>query len=179
MENIHIVVLNQSIKLQTHGEYYHPAKTTDTIIQGCQVKQILRYALALTVASRTKSKEGSETMRNIIYIPDSTWTDLDQEPIFQKFMKEYIDLLQNSLTKIKVKGDSYSTSHYTCGQAHDPRNPSWQPFKLLSRICRKYNYDPLITRDIIEEKIYRRLECECQIIDNRSGRRRKKLINNS
>ena len=117
-------------------------------------------------------------MRNIIYIPDSTWTDLEQKPIFQKFMKEYIVLLQNSLIKINVKGDSSSTSHYTCDQAHDPQNPHWQPFKLLSRICRKYNYDPLITRDIIEEKIYRRLECECQIIDNRSGRRRKDLINN-
>ena len=115
-------------------------------------------------------------MRNIIYIPDSTWTDLDQEPIFQKFMKEYIDLLQNSLTKIKVKRDSYSTKHYTCNQAHDPRNPSWQPFKLLSRICRKYNYDPLITRDIIEEKIYRRLECECRILGNQPQNRRMELI---
>jgi hypothetical protein len=67
-------------------------------------------------------------MPNIIYIPDSTWTDLDQEPIFQKFMKEYIDLLQNSLTKIKIKSDSNNTSHYTfiCGQPHDRRNPSWQ-----------------------------------------------------
>ena len=51
-------------------------------------------------------KEGSITMTNIIYIPDNTWTDLDQEPIFQKFMKEYIDLLQNSLKKVEVKGDS-------------------------------------------------------------------------
>jgi hypothetical protein len=116
-------------------------------------------------------------MPNIIYIPDSTWTDLDQEPIFQKFMKEYIDLLQNSLKKIKIKSDSYITSYYTCGQTHDPQNPHWKPFKLLSQICKKYNYDPLIARDIIEEKIYRRLECECQIIDNRSGRRRNDLIN--
>ena len=56
-------------------------------------------------------------MPNIIYIPDSTWTDLDQEPIFQKFMKEYIDLLQNNLKKIKIKSDSNNTSHYTfiCG----------------------------------------------------------------
>ena len=68
-------------------------------------------------------------MRNIIYIPDSTWTDLDQEPIFQKFMKEYIDLLQNSLTKIKVKGVSYSTNHYTCDQAHVGReSPDDQRF---------------------------------------------------
>ena len=115
-------------------------------------------------------------MRNIIYIPDSTWTDLDQEPIFQKFMKEYLDLFQNSLTKIKVKGDSYSTCHYKCGQAHDSQNPYWRPFKLLSQICKKYNFDPLIARDIIEEKIYRRLECECQILGNQSQNRRMELI---
>ena len=107
-------------------------------------------------------------MTNIIYIPDSTWTDLDQEPIFQKFMKEYINLLQNNLTKIKVKGDSHNTSYYTCGEAHDPKNPCWKPFKLLSQICKKYNYDQLIARDIIEEKMYRRLECECQILGNQS-----------
>ena len=114
-------------------------------------------------------------MPNIIYIPDSTWTDLDQEPIFQKFMKEYIDLLQNSLKKIKIKSDSNSTKHYTyiCGEAHDRRNPFWQPFKLLSRICKKYNYDSLIARDIIEEKIHRKLECECQILGNQSSSRRK------
>jgi len=117
-------------------------------------------------------------MRNIIYIPDSTWTDLDQEPIFQKFMKEYIDLLQNSLTKIKIKSDSNNTDHYTfiCGQAHDQRNPYWKPFKLLSQICKKYNYDPLIARDIIEEKIHKRLECECQILDNQSQNRRMVLL---
>jgi hypothetical protein len=123
-------------------------------------------------------KEGEKTMSNIIYIPDSTWTDLDQKPIFQKFMKEYLDLLHNNLTKIKVKGDSYITSHYTCGQAHDPRNPSWHPFKVLSLICKKYNYDSLIARDIIEEKIFRKLECECQILGNQSQRRREELINN-
>jgi len=105
-------------------------------------------------------------MANIIYIPDSTWTDLDQKKIFQKFMKEYIDLLQNSLKKIKVKGESCNSSHYSCGQAHEPQNPYWQPFKVLSQICKKYNYDPLIARDIIEEKIYRSLECECQILGN-------------
>ena len=117
-------------------------------------------------------------MRNIIYIPDSTWTDLDLVPIFQKFMKEYINLLQNNLTKIKVKGDSNNTGHYTfiCGQAHYHRNPSWQPFRLLSRICKKYNYDPLIARDIIEEKIYRRLECECQILGNQSQNCRMELL---
>jgi hypothetical protein len=123
-----------------------------------------------------KKQKMVTTMTNIIYIPDSTWTDLDQEPIFQKFMKEYIDLLQNSLKKIKVKGVSSNTSCYTCNQPHDPRNPSWQPFRLLSQICKKYNYDPLIARDIIEEKIFRRLECECQILGNQSQNHRMELL---
>jgi hypothetical protein len=125
-----------------------------------------------------KSKEGDITMPNIIYISDSTWTDLDQEPIFQKFMQEYLDLLQSNLQKVKVRGHSRNSSYYTCGQTHDPRNPSWQHFQLLSQICKKYNYDPLIARDIIEEKIYRRLECECQILGNQSQNRRNDLINN-
>jgi len=107
-------------------------------------------------------------MQNIIYIPDSTWTDLDQEPIFQKFMKEYLALLQKKLQKVEVKGDSYSSYHYNCGQAHHRRNPSWQPYKLLSKICKKYGYDPLIAIDIIEEKIHKRIECECQIMTNQS-----------
>jgi hypothetical protein len=124
------------------------------------------------------SKEGIVTMTNIIYIPDRTWTDLDQEPIFQNFMKEYIDLLQNNLKKIKIKSDSNNTGHYTfiCGQAHDPQNPYWQPFKLLSEICKKYKYDPLIARDIIEEKIYKRIECECQILGDQSPNHRIELL---
>ena len=115
-------------------------------------------------------------MANIIYIPDITWTDLEQEPKFQQFMIEYIDLLQKKMKKVEVKGDSSSTCHYSCNQAHDRRNPSWEPFKLLLQICKKYNYDSLIARDIIEEKIHRRLECECQILGNQSQHRRMELI---
>ncbi len=115
-------------------------------------------------------------MPNIIYIPDSTWTDLEQEPIFQKFMQEYLNLLQNNLNKVEVRGYSYNSSYYSCGQAHDRRNPTWRPFKVLSLICKKYNYDPLIARDIIEEKIYRRLECECQILGTHSQNRRMEML---
>jgi hypothetical protein len=115
-------------------------------------------------------------MPNIIYIPDSTWTDLDQEPIFQKFMQEYLNLLKSNLQKVEVKGNSYNTSYYTCGQTHDPLNPFWQPFRLLSQICKKYDYDPLIARDIIEERIRRRLECECQILGNQPQNRRMDLF---
>ena len=111
-------------------------------------------------------------MPNTICIPDKSWTDLDQVQIFQKFMKEYIDLLQNSLNRFEVKGNSSSSSYYTCGQVHDQRNPSWQPFKLLTQICQKYDYDPLIARDIIEDRIGRKFQCECQLLkDDRAMRR--------
>jgi hypothetical protein len=116
-------------------------------------------------------------MQNTINIPDKTWIELEQEPKFQKFMREYIDQLQSNLQKVEVRGQSQNSSYYTCGQMHDSRNPSWQPFKLLTRICKKYNYDPLIARDIIEDRIRKRLVCECQIIDNRSQHRRNGLIN--
>ena len=115
---------------------------------------------------------------NTINIPDKTWIELEQEPKFQKFMREYIDLLKSNLQKVEVRGQSQNSPYYTCGQMHDRRNLSWHPFKLLSRICKKYDYDPLIAIDIIEERIRKRLECECQIIDNQSQHRRNGLINN-
>ena len=116
-------------------------------------------------------------MPNIFNIPDKTWIELEQGPKFQKFMREYIDLLQNNLQKVEVRGHSHNSFYYTCGQLHDRRNLSWHPFKLLSQICKKYDYDPLIAIDIIEERIRKRLECECQIIDNQSQHRRNELIN--
>jgi hypothetical protein len=91
-------------------------------------------------------------------------------------MQEYLELLQNNLTKIKVKSDSHNTSYYTCGHLHDQRDPRWRPFKILSKICKKYGYDSLIARDLIEEKIRRRLEFECQILGNQSQNRRMDLL---
>jgi len=72
----------------------------------------------------------------------------------------------------------FRMGYYTCGQLHDRQDPSWQPFRLLSRVCKKHNYDNLIAKEIIEDRIGRNLECECQIIDNQSQHRRKDLINN-
>jgi hypothetical protein len=117
-------------------------------------------------------------MANTINIPDKTWIELEQKPKFQKFMREYIDLLQSNLQKVEIRGHSHNSFYYTCGQMHDRRNLSWQTFKLLTRICKKYDCDPLIAMDIIEERIRKRLECECQIIDNQFQHRSKNLINN-
>jgi len=136
----------------------------------------LRYTLAFAAVGEQTAKEDDIKMPNTIYIPDKTWIELEQEPIFQKFMKEYIDLLQNDLKKVEVQGNSHNTSYYTCGQLHDQRDPRWRPFKLLSQICKKYNYDPIIARDIIEEKIHKRIECECQILGDQPQNRRMEML---
>ena len=54
----------------------------------------------------------------------------------------------------------------------------WCPTKHSLRYYPSYDYDPLIVRDLIEERIRKRLKCECQIINNQSGNHRKDLINN-
>ena len=59
---------------------------------------------------------------NTINIPDKTWIELEQESKFQKFMREYIDLLQSNLQKVEVRGQSHNSFYYTCGQMHDRRN---------------------------------------------------------
>ena len=96
----------------------------------------------LNSQSRINSKSW-QTIDCLFGMPDKTWADLEQISKFQKFMKEYIDLLQNNLQKIEVRGHSHNLFNYTCGQAHDRRDPSWQLFKLLWDICKKYDYDPL------------------------------------
>ena len=91
-------------------------------------------------------------------------------------MKQYNQPL--TVNEGRPKRAAPNSFYYTCGQMHDSMNPSWHPFKLLSWICKKYDYDPLIARDLIEERIRKRLECECQIIDNQSQHRRNGLVNN-
>jgi hypothetical protein len=114
-------------------------------------------------------------MINKIYIPDKTWIDLEQEPKYQYFMKEYINLLQERLNRVEVIGKSTSYTYFDCGQAHSEKNPDWDPFKYLWQICKKYDYDPFITKDIIELKIGKSLMCECQLIRNDRAVRRNEL----
>ena len=104
-------------------------------------------------------------MPNRFYIPDKTW-NLDKKSNFDSFMKDYTEILKEKFEQVEVKGRNYSYSYYTCGQTHDPRNPNWKPFKVLWQLCKKYDYDPFIAREIIEDRIGRKLTCECQILND-------------
>ena len=113
-------------------------------------------------------------MPNKFYIPDKTWT-LDRKSNFDAFMKDYIEVLKWEFKKIEVKGSDHSYSYYTCGQTHDSRNPAWEPYKILWKLCKQNGYDPFIAKEIIEERIGRKLTCECQVLNDERAIRRRKL----
>ena len=113
-------------------------------------------------------------MPNRFYIPDKTW-NLDRKSNFDSFMGDYIEILKRKFEQVEVKGSNYTYSYYTCGQTHDPRNPSWRPFKILWQLCKRYGYDPFITKEIIEDRIGRKLTCECQVLNDERAIRRRKL----
>lgn len=105
-------------------------------------------------------------MRNTFILPDKTYIDLDQPEVYQRFMQGYLQLLQTNLKRYKImdqNGELIEIRYY-CGQDHDPRNRDWKPFQYLEQYCRKFGYDDMLVRDIIEEQIGRRLRCECRLL---------------
>jgi hypothetical protein len=89
-----------------------------------------------------------------IRTPDHTRLNLSQEKYYRPFIDGYIKILQSN--------HSYTT--YTCGEPHDLRNPNWKPFRLLWDYCERTGYDFYVVRDIIFERIGRKLICECELL---------------
>jgi hypothetical protein len=99
---------------------------------------------------------------------DHTWLRLSQDEYFQPFFREYLELLKASLQQIQ-RMDQFgkpSQRYYTCGQDHDKRNREWRPFQLLERHCEAFGYDFLEALDMIQERIGRKLTCECELLKN-------------
>ncbi len=105
-------------------------------------------------------------MHNTFTLTSKTYINLDQPDIFREFMHRYFELLRSNLQQYKVmdQNGDLREIRYSCGQEHDPRNPNWKPFQYLEQCCRKCGYDDMEARDIIEEQIGKRLECECQLL---------------
>jgi hypothetical protein len=103
-------------------------------------------------------------MTHRFYLPEKTYIELDKKSNFDAFMKNYIKMLKREFKIVEVKGHGYTYCYYTCGQNHDPRNPNWKPFKILWQLCKKYDYDFFIVKEIIETQIGRKIACECEIL---------------
>ena len=94
-----------------------------------------------------------------------TWSDLSSDEELQHLFKGYLEILQMKLFKREVIGHNYSYSYYTCGQPHDPRNRKWKPFQHLEWYCEKKRFGFYAVKEIIEDRIGRKLTCECQILN--------------
>jgi hypothetical protein len=90
-------------------------------------------------------------------------------------MKKFLPYLQNNLKLIEVHGDKDSYQYYSCGQPHNLRNPVWRPFQNMEALCRKKRYDFETVKGMIEDRLFKRLKCECEILTNRNDIRRKAL----
>jgi len=107
-------------------------------------------------------------MPNPILTADHTWLRLSQDEYFQPFFREYLELLKSHLKQIQ-KMDQLgkpSRRYYTCGQDHDRRNREWKPFQLLERHCEVFGYDFLEAKDMVEDRVGRKLTCECELLRN-------------
>jgi len=104
-----------------------------------------------------------------------TWKHLNQENNFQEFMKEFLKYLQDNLQIVQVHGDKEYYRYYSCRQPHDPRNLIWRPFQHMQEFCRIKRCDLETVKGMIEDQIYKRLQCECQILTNPDDLRRRDL----
>ena len=113
-------------------------------------------------------------MTKEIRTADATWFDLQKPGKFEEFFQGFLKLLKKKLPQIEVKG-KFEYSYYSCGEIHDPLNPKWKPFKNLEWYCERTGYDDLEVRDIIFERIGRKVICECLILNDDKEIRRKEL----
>jgi len=105
-----------------------------------------------------------------------TWKYLNRESVFQNFMKELLACLQENLQIIKVHDGKSSYQYYSCGQQpHDPRNPAWRPFQNMEAFCQKKRCDFEVVKSMIEDRLFKKLICECEILTNPNDIKRKDL----
>ena len=107
--------------------------------------------------------------------PDHTRLNLGQEKYYRPFIDGYIKILQSNLKQVKHIGHNYSYTKFTCGEPDDRRNPNWKPFRQLWDYCEKTGYNCYVIRDIIFERLGRKLFCECEMLQDNEKRRRVEL----
>ena len=117
----------------------------------------------------TKSKKEDD--------PRLVFIDLYKAGRFQEFFKGFLEFLQKNLQNREIIGHSRDQSYtiYTCGQPHDPRNPDWDPFKILKNYCHRTGDYFDVAKSMIEDHLGRRLICECQILNDERAIRRREL----
>ena len=90
-------------------------------------------------------------------------------------MRELLAYLQENLQIINVHDGKSSYQYFSCGQPHDPKNTLWKPFQFVQEFCRMKRLDFRVVMSLLEDRIKKRPQCECEILTDRDDLRRKEL----
>ncbi len=112
-------------------------------------------------------------MSKPILSPDSTYLELSSPGESQRFYQGYIERLKTNLQRKKV--GSSGLYYYTCGEIHDRDNKNWDPFSNLWSYTDRKQLDFYVVKDLIEERLGRELECECENLGDKMEIRRREL----
>jgi hypothetical protein len=101
-----------------------------------------------------------------------TWLKLQPESKFNPFFEELKDHLRSKLQIIQNNGHSY----YSCGTDYHHRSIStWKPFRHFEKYCQLMGYDDMVAKEMIEEKLGRKIICECELVNDAEADRRVRL----
>ena len=113
--------------------------------------------------------EGLVFLENVGAFYETAWrrmfVDQNKRITFAKFLGEANQDL------IAAHGAPYWVAAFN----DDPRNPEWRPFQIMETFCRKKRCDFEAVKSMLEDRLYKRLQCECEILTNRNDIKRREL----
>lgn len=102
-----------------------------------------------------------------------TWLKLHSEPEFNSFFKGLKKYLRSKLLLIKIEG---VYPYYSCGADYHHRSIlNWKPFEHFENYCNSKGYDYFAVKELIEEKLERKIICECELANDEESNRRARL----
>lgn len=102
-----------------------------------------------------------------------TWLKLQAETEFNTFFDGLKEYLRSKLQLIHIEG---LYSYYSCGaEYHHPSIPTWKPFENFENYCLGNGYDDMAVKELIEEKLGRKIICECELINDVVANKRARL----
>lgn len=102
-----------------------------------------------------------------------TWLKLHSESHFNTFFEGLKEYLRSKLLLIKIEGVH---PYYSCGADYHHRSVlNWKPFKHFENYCQVRGYDDIAVKELIEEKLQRKINCECELVNDCESDRRDRL----
>lgn len=103
-----------------------------------------------------------------------TYLKLHDDCHFYPFFEGLLEFLRLKLQLIQVDG----CSHYSCGvDYHHDSIPTWKPsrFRYFEIYCLEKGFDDFEVKILIEEKLGKKIICECELINDTEADKRARL----